>query len=72
MFWNATPCSLVEVHWRFSGTYCLHVLDLSVNLASSVSLLFGPGDESSTLLQRARSHIQKDIYILRHESLEFS
>jgi phosphoribosylamine--glycine ligase/phosphoribosylglycinamide formyltransferase/phosphoribosylformylglycinamidine cyclo-ligase len=23
IFWNVTPCRLVEVYWRFRGTYCL-------------------------------------------------
>jgi hypothetical protein len=25
VFWDKTPCGLVEVNWRFVGTYCLHL-----------------------------------------------
>jgi hypothetical protein len=25
VFWAVTPCSLVEVNWRFRGAYCLHL-----------------------------------------------
>jgi hypothetical protein len=27
-FWVITPCSLVEVDWRFRGAYCLHLQGL--------------------------------------------
>jgi hypothetical protein len=25
VFWNVTECSLVEVHWRFGGKFCLYL-----------------------------------------------
>jgi hypothetical protein len=25
VFWDATPCSLVDAYWHFRGTYCLHL-----------------------------------------------
>jgi hypothetical protein len=25
IFWDVTPCSLIEVHRRFGGIYCLHI-----------------------------------------------
>jgi hypothetical protein len=25
VFWDVIPCSLVEINWRFGGTYCLHI-----------------------------------------------
>jgi hypothetical protein len=25
VFWNVTPCSLVEVYQRSGGTYCIHL-----------------------------------------------
>jgi hypothetical protein len=35
IFWDVTPCSLVEVHGRFGGTYCLHIQGRSVSQGSN-------------------------------------
>jgi hypothetical protein len=49
VFWHVTPCSPVEVRWRFGGTYCL---PCSLNFASRLlGLLFYPEDRGSTLLR---------------------
>jgi hypothetical protein len=43
---NTTQCSLVEVHWRFWGMYCLHLHSRSVSEASNqsnISRLFCDG-----------------------------
>jgi hypothetical protein len=31
IFWGVTPCSPVEVHLRFEGTYCLHLQGSSLH-----------------------------------------
>jgi hypothetical protein len=33
MFWDVTLCSSVKVHWRFGGTYCLHLQGRRVSQA---------------------------------------
>jgi hypothetical protein len=39
-FWDVTPCIAVEVHWRFGGTYCLHIQDRRVSHARSWDVLY--------------------------------
>lgn len=33
IFWEVTPCSPIEIHRLFGGTYCLHLLDWEVSQA---------------------------------------
>jgi hypothetical protein len=38
IFWDVMPCSPVEVHWNFGGTYYLHLQGRSVNQVSRALL----------------------------------
>lgn len=31
LFWNITPCSVVEIYWDFGSTYCFHFRDWRVS-----------------------------------------
>jgi hypothetical protein len=46
VLWQPMPCSLVEVHSRFGGTYCLRLLDLILFADYLLRLLFYAGDGS--------------------------
>jgi hypothetical protein len=35
IFWNVTPCNLIEVHRRYRRTHCLHLQGLKVNEVNS-------------------------------------
>jgi hypothetical protein len=44
VFWDVTPCSTVQVYWRFGGTYCLHLQRRRVSQPSkqtAATCLFG-------------------------------
>jgi hypothetical protein len=34
VFWDMKPCTVIEVCWRFGGTYCLHFQGPTANQAS--------------------------------------
>jgi hypothetical protein len=37
IFWNARPCNLAEVYWRFGRKYCLNLHDRRVGQANIVT-----------------------------------
>jgi hypothetical protein len=37
IFWDVTPCSVVEVDQRFGSSYCLHHQDALMTRAVSIS-----------------------------------
>jgi hypothetical protein len=68
IFWDATLCSLIEVHRRFGGTYGLHLQTRLCRLLVSdylPSLLLDSEDEDSTSLRNV------DEVLLDYATLPF-
>jgi hypothetical protein len=36
IFWDMKLCSLVDIYWRFRGTYCFHLLGRRLSWASNI------------------------------------
>jgi hypothetical protein len=51
MFWDVTPCSPVEVHRHFKGTYCKQISGWhQVHTGFLFAISFGPEGGCSTFL----------------------
>jgi hypothetical protein len=59
IFWDVTPCNLVEVGRHFTGAYCLNLLHGRTNQAGCLllELLFDPEDGGSEFLRNASEFI---------------
>jgi hypothetical protein len=68
VFWDDSPCSLVEIDQRFRGSYCLHHQDDETLMIEIVSTF----EMSVNSYQIARRNIPEDshIYTRRLENLK--